>query len=184
MITPDWRIAILSDANDSNGKNLSQAFTNGAHFYCGLCRSVYPPYPIPGYPLSMEIVSNSTPADLESVLEYFRTWHVKTIYVAPPVDNDELLQALSQAGFGLMAGRKPPQGLQSGWIVSLVDQNPIPMVLALFPEMVAGNGGKSIELMLEMQDVDSSLFTPGKQSVAEDLLTDLLGGFVGVRTEP
>jgi len=100
------------------------------------------------------------------------------------VDSDELLQALSQAGFGLMAGRKPPQGLQSGWIVSLVDQNPIPMVLALFPEMVAGNGGKSIELMLEMQDVDSSLFTPGKQSVAEDLLTDLLGGFVGVRTEP
>jgi hypothetical protein len=51
-ITQDWRAGVISLAGDATAR---LGFTNGVYYFCGLCRPAYPPFPNPGYPLSVEL---------------------------------------------------------------------------------------------------------------------------------
>jgi hypothetical protein len=178
VVTADWRVGVVSEADSVEGKTARQAFANGVYYFCGLCRSVYPPYPIPGYPLHMELVSGAGQADWDAVIAYFKEWQVQTVYVPSLLDIEPLLRALSQAGFNLIADQPPPAGLQMKWVASIRSGDLIREVTNLWPELVSGQGEATINLSISITDANPDLFSPGRQKLINEMLADLLGGFI------
>ena len=58
VITRDWRVGVIAQADFETGEALRLGFNNGVIFYCGLCRPVYPPYYT--YPVYSELPLNSS----------------------------------------------------------------------------------------------------------------------------
>jgi len=61
VISDDWRIGVISPSDSASGQASRLGFINGAIFYCGLCRPVYPPFI--QYPQYAEIPSGAGEAE-------------------------------------------------------------------------------------------------------------------------
>jgi hypothetical protein len=178
VVTADWRVGVVGEADSAEGKTARQVFANGVYYFCGLCRSVYPPYPIPGYPLHMELASGAGQAEWDAVFAYFKEWQVQTVYVPSPLDIEPFLRALSQAGFNLIADQAPPVGLETRWVASIRSGDLRKEVTDLWPKLVSGQGGATINLSISITDANPDLFSPGRQKLVNEMLADLLGGFI------
>jgi hypothetical protein len=184
IITPDWRVGVFSDADSPEGVTDRVGFQNGVYYYCGLCRSVYPPYPVPGYPLYWETTVNAGQVAWDAGIAYFQDWQVKTVYIGKGLESDEFLQYLAQAGFNLIAGRQAPQGLQQNWVASLVSGELDLILNDLWERMLVGENGVRESLSLEVADVNAGLFSPGRQALVNQVLSDLQDGFIGTGVSP
>jgi hypothetical protein len=178
VVTTDWRVGVVSEADSVEGKTAHQAFANGVYYFCGLCRSVYPPYPVPGYPLHVELASGAGQSEWDAVIAYFKEWQLQTVYVSSPLDIEPLLRALSQAGFNLIADQQPPAGLQMKWVASIRSGDLKREVTDLWPKLVSGQGEAIINLPISITDANPDLFSPGRQKMVNEMLADLLGGFI------
>ncbi|MEA2008447.1 MAG: hypothetical protein U9O54_04960, partial [Chloroflexota bacterium] len=58
MITPDWRVGVISLAEDEAAAAAREGFIAGAIYFCGLCRPEYPPFF--EYPLFVELASGAS----------------------------------------------------------------------------------------------------------------------------
>ncbi len=103
VITKDWRVGVISQAETAAGKAARQGFINGVVFYCGLCRPIYPPFY--QYPVYTEIPPGAA-ADVQQVaVDTIVNSAVQTVYVAPEVAEDALLESLAAAGVRIIGGR-------------------------------------------------------------------------------
>ena len=180
VVTTDWRAGVIIPAGSSVGEVIRESFANGMYFFCGLCRSVYPPYPIPGYPLFYELSPGATLNDWQAGIDYFKEWQVQTVYVSKPVDEDPLLTALAQAGFNLITARKPPTGMEASWIASISSGDIGGKIRALFPKLLGGEGGQSIVLAPVIEAANPDLFSPGRQNMVEVMIADLTAGYIDI----
>lgn len=183
-VTEDWRVGVLREAGTANGKAALNGYTNGVYFFCGLCRPVYPPFPIPGYPLSWELPAGSGAADWDPALAYFQEWNVKTIYVADPLATEPLLDSLAASGFNLIAGVTPPAAAGTAWVATVGSADPLQAIETLWPDLLAGQGGKQLDLALSISHANPSLFSPGRQEYVARMLADLQGGFIDTGVDP
>jgi hypothetical protein len=181
-ITQDWRVGIITEGGTEAGKAARLGFTNGVFYFCGLCRPVYPPFPIPGYPLFYELPGGAGPAEYQAALMYFKAWQVGTVYVYPGVATDQLFAALAQSGINLIGGSPPPSNLKDHWVASIGAEGPVETVRSLWPELLDGKGGANQDLKLVIQDANPELLSPGKQHLAENMLSDLLAGYIDTGT--
>ena len=177
VVTTDWRIGLVTQVGDEKNNAIKTTFDNGVSYFCGLCQAVYPPYPIPGYPLYYEY--SGAPGDLDALILYFQEWQLKTIYLSPPLEqNEDLLKALSQADFQLIAERLPLEGLQADWVASLVTADLNQAITDLWPKLMKGEGGAEINLSLAVVPGNVELFSPGRQTLVNQVLEDLLMGYI------
>lgn len=174
MMTPDWRIAVLSLSDTLPGKAASQGFLNGAIFFCGLCNPYYGP--IVDYPLSAERAAAASLEEWQAAVNFLKDKAVQTVYVFPGMDRLEVYEMLAQAGFNIIGGGKPPQaGIK--WAAS-VEAVPEAAVLDALPDILAGKGGTILPMPYVIQNVDEALFSTGKQQRAMEILADLINGFI------
>lgn len=184
LITADWRVAVVSEPGTLAGVVARQAFTNGVTFYCGLCRPPYPPFPAGGYPLSVELSPGASPSDWQATLTYLSSWEVGAVFVQPELAEQGFLNVLAQAGFNFILAGSAPAELEANWAASLGYTDALADALALWPDLVAGQGGQRIDLPLGFSYVNPDLFSPGRQRLAESILADLLAGFIGTGVDP
>lgn len=177
-ITTDWRVGVLSEAGTGAGEAASQAFANGVVFYCGLCRPAYPPFPIPGYPLAAGLPAGASQADWQAAVDSFKVWQVETVYVYSSAPNGDLMSFLANAGFRLIASGAPPAGAGEQWVASISGGDLLPAIGKLWPELVSGAGGQQVALPLALENVNPKLLSPGRQRLVENMLADLLDGFI------
>ncbi|MDD2696455.1 MAG: hypothetical protein PHD58_11080 [Anaerolineales bacterium] len=183
-VTEDWRVGVVSEAGTPNGKAARNGFTNGVFFFCGLCRPVYPPFPIPGYPLTWELAAGGGGADWEAAMAYFKEWSVKTIYVADPLAEAPLLDAMAASGFNLIASPAPTAATQSVWIASVGSADLLQAVEALWPDLLAGKEGARLDLTLAITHANPALFSPGRQDYVAHMLADLQQGYIDTGVDP
>lgn len=176
VVTPDWRVGVIADAGSVEGKAAQNAFANGVRFMCGLCQPLYPPFPIPTYPLTWQLTSASSPGDVDAAIAYFKEWAVKTVYLHRP--QEEWLSAFGSAGFNLIAATPPPQGMNAQWVVSLQSVDLAQETRALVEELLEGKGGQVRSASLTLTNVNEQLFSPGKQAYVMEMLNDLLAGLI------
>lgn len=182
VVTADWRTAVVADAGTIEGKAAQNAFINGVRFMCGLCQPLYPPFPIPTYPLTGQLGSGATQQEIDSVTAYFKEWGVKTVYLYRP--SESWISAFGAAGFNLIADSPPPPGMESQWVVSLESGNLSEEVNALLPSLLAGKGGQMRSVTLNLTHPNAQIFTPGKQDFVDEMLQDLLAGFIDTGIDP
>lgn len=183
-ITPDWRVGVVLPLDSPEKAALQTGFENGVYYLCGLCRPVYPPFPLSGYPLAVELPLNSEPADWQSTLTFFSTWQVETVFVPADLASRGLLNSLAEAGIQLIGMEAAPGISESAWVASIESQDPISRLPDVWVKFIAGEPGEVIELPLVLRDINPELLSPGRQQFVEDMMVDLFAGYIGTGVEP
>ncbi|MGB9672826.1 MAG: hypothetical protein ACPL3P_01690 [Anaerolineales bacterium] len=173
-VTPEWRVGVVADNSSIEGKAAQNGFANGVKFMCGLCQPIYPPFPIPTYPLALSLNAASPQADIDAGIATFQEWGVKTVYLYHPTA--ELLTAFGAGGFNLMSDQAPPENLKGQWIATLQGGDALQELQTLLPALLSGKGGQVLNAELTPTNINEDLFSPGKQEFVNDLLQQLLAG--------
>ena len=170
--TPDWRIGVIS-LQDSTSE---LAFTNGAVFFCGLCRPPFPPFV--QYPLTATISggAGNWQAAIDSM--FTEGAEVRTIYVAPGAESEALFNFLAEKGINIISTQPPPQGLGDHWLVSLIQADVATSLKTMWASLISPDPATPIFPSSIFQNVNAANFSTGRQRLAQNLLDDLENGVV------
>ena len=168
---------------DGNAEALRalEAYTNGKTYSCGICRPYYYlPY---DFPQSIPIPDTEPPENYGGYAVYLiQQREVDFIYVYPDIAIPELLAYIGSSG-AVQVGSAAQGTIPLYWAASL-SPDTIGAIQAAWPNLVNGQGGQSVQSPLALTDVDPSLFSPGKQAQAEQVLADLLAGRISPYNVP
>lgn len=188
LISSDWRVGIISTADTPSGTAERNGFLNGAVYYCGLCRPIYPPYYDAGgnilsYPTYVELPSSASPEALLQAAQMMVDRHAEIVYVSPGAGSEEMLQMLAEAGVTLIAESEPPAGTGSQWaatirpgLLNTVDE----MLAALF----AGRTGEKGSPVFELMHTNPDYLSPGKLDLIQRVSSELTAGYIDANPEP
>jgi hypothetical protein len=175
MLTPDWRVGAITLSDTPEGRAARSGFLNGAVFFCGLCNQSYPPFY--DYPRYVELPGSASSAEWQAAANHMIDYFVETVYVAPGAGDPAMLATLAAAGIKLIGSGLPAEAIQANWILSF-SSDPLAQVQAVLPQILAGEGGQNLPLPLELTQVNPDLLSPGKQTLVEQVLADLLAGYI------
>jgi len=173
LITDDYRIGMIYPDGNADALSALEAYTNGKTYFCGICRPYYYlPY---DFPQSIPIPTTEPVENYGGYAVYLiQQREVDFIYVYPEIATPELLAYIGSSG-AVQVGNTPEGGLPLYWAASLSPDTGGAIQQA-WPNLVAEQGGQTIQSPLQLTDVDSSLFSPAKQAQAEQVLAELLAG--------
>ena len=183
VVAPEWRVGVISTSDTPEGVSQLQGFLNGAVFFCGLCRQTYPPFN--SYPMYVEAPSGSSPQEWQTVGDILIDQAVQTAFIAPGVSDEDLFEHLASAGINLIGSVPPPPGLRDQWIAT-IGGDIISPIQAIWPDLIADQGGASLPALLTVTHINPDLFSPGRQRLVDNLIVELSSGFIdtGVVTSP
>lgn len=175
MITEQWRVGTISVEDSQDGQDGRVGFQNGVKFFCGLCRPASPPFY--EYPLFVGLPAGASEAEWRALGDFMVDRAVRTAYIQPQADGEDLLRYLAQNGVNILGGVPRPDGIQDHWVASLRTDIKA-AYLDYLPRLLAGQTGISEPLLLSITDVNPDLLSPGKQRFAEEILKELQAGFI------
>jgi hypothetical protein len=181
LVTSDWRVGVISTSDDPSGKANLQGFLNGAVFYCGLCRPAYPPFV--QYPVTAELVSGAGADDQQAAADSLIAQGVTTVYVAPGAGDESLLQYLAGQGVNLIGGVTPPQGIQGNWIAT-ISGDWQEGVRQAWEVALGRQTTQGASLPLTITNVNETLFSIGRQRLAEQTRDELASGLIETGIDP
>jgi hypothetical protein len=179
MLTPDWRIGVISASDSAAGLAARNGFLNGATLFCGLCN----PYhgPIVDYPLYIELPAAASSAEWQSAAQALLDKAVETVYLAPGVADPEMLSLLAQNNVRLIGSQPMPAGLQAHWVAAILPSDA--GLYPFLPGLLAGKSAGQVTLPLDFFDIQAA-FSPGKERLARQYLADLLAGYIDTGVDP
>ncbi|MDI6769366.1 MAG: hypothetical protein QMD04_06795 [Anaerolineales bacterium] len=180
MLSPDYRVGIITQ-DSPEGLLAEKAFTNGFHFFCGLCQQAFPP--IYNYPVHLEIKTDVPEDQYPAYADVLVRYQVEVAFVYPEIATPDLLDYLFQKNIKIIGESMPFADLLPAWIVS-IQPNGIPAIQQIFPDLVAGKGGQNISIPLFLTDINPDLLSEGKQRLVEEILSDLQAGYIDPGVKP
>jgi len=180
MLSPDYRVGIITQ-DSPEGLLAEQAFTNGLHFFCGLCRQAF--LPIYSYPVHLEIETDVPEGQYPAYADVLARYQVEVAFVYADIATPDLLDNLFQNEIKIISETLPSEDLRPGWVVS-IQPEVISAIQKIFPDLVAGQGGQNLSTPLLLADINPDLLTEGKQRLVEEMLSDLQAGFIDPGVNP
>lgn len=173
MISDDHHIGMLLPRGNAAAQGAAVAFANGMAYYCGLCQPFYYlPY---GFPQFQDIPTDEDKSRYPAYADVLIIQHkVDTVYLYPDIVVKQLTDYLSQTGTN-MIGVSVPNPKPGTWIMT-IQPDEVKAVNKAWPDLIAGRGGLNVQSPLGLGDVDSSVISPGKQRLIQQVLDDLLAG--------
>ena len=181
VITEDWRVGVISESGVGRGQAARLGFQNGARYFCGLCRPVFPPFE--NYPLFVQVPTGASTPDWLAAADLLFEKGVKTIYLAPGIDQAPLREYLAENGV-LIIGSAPRGGFPETHWAAGVHSAPEMALFDLWPALSAGNPPEPRLLPLVIADVNESGISPGRLEFIEALVPDLQSGIVDSGVDP
>lgn len=177
MLSADWRVGVISLSDTVEGRAARTGFLNGVIFFCGLCRPAHPPFY--EYPLYIELPSTATTVEWQEAANYMVDHNALTVYVYPQAGDEAMLSVLATGKVNIISSGVPPQAALSSWVVSLTT-DPLPLIKNQVEGLLDGSitGGQSLVVPIQFTQINPLLFTPGKQRLAGQTLSDLQAGFI------
>jgi hypothetical protein len=177
MLSYDWRAGVISLSDTVEGRSARTGFLNGEVYFCGLCRPAHPPFY--EYPMYFELPTTATSVEWQEAANYMVDHQVETVYVYPGVGDASMLSILANAKINIISDGNPSQGAQSSWVVSL-SSDPIPLIQEQVTGLLNGSisGGQSLAVPIQFTQINPLIFTPGKQKLASQAVSDLQSGFI------
>jgi len=179
MLSPDYRVGILTQEDNPSALAAEAAFINGVHFYCGLCNPAFAPFY--GYPLHIEIPANTPEGQYPAYANGLARYEVAFVY--PDIAAPDLLDYLYQKDIKIISESLPLEDLRPDWIVS-IQPEVISAIQKIFPDLAAGRGGQDLSTPLLLTDINPDLLSEGKQRLVEEVLSDLQAGFIDPGANP
>ena len=181
VVTPEWRVGVLSTSDNPAGVAARNGFLNGVVYFCGLCRQTFPPYE--DYPLYVELPAASSQVEWQSAVDTLRDQLVKTVYVVPEAADQALLTYIAEAGINIIGNGQPPEGIRDHWVAS-IKPDYLQALQQAWPELVNGTGAAELPTTIEIDAVNASLFSPGRQMLVDEFLNDLQNGYIDTGVDP
>jgi hypothetical protein len=175
LITDDYRIGMMMPKDNPDAIRAFNSYASGMTFYCGTCRPFYYlPWAFPQY---IEIPASEDPNNYDAYSDVLISqYKVRTIYLHPDIAIQDLVDYVGTTG-ALMIGLHTPEQLPAGWVMT-IQPDVIKAIQNAWPQLLAGQGGITIQSPLGLSDIDPDLLSPGKQRLVEKMLLDLQAGFV------
>ncbi len=183
LVAPEWKVGILSRKDTPGGDAAVTAFGNGFTFYCGSCRNPLFPQPAGIYPVIVRIPTDAKPGEYTAYADLLLHNAVKVAYVYPEVATSELLGYMSQNKMLLIGQSRPGEEVRPHWIAS-IQPDTVSAIKNIFPELIAGHGGKVLPTPLFLTDVNPDLLSAGKMRLVQDVLNGLQNGTIGTGVIP
>lgn len=181
LVGYDWRTAGLLPSDTPLGGVLSDAFRNGQLFLCGTCNTYYAPYA--RFPLVKALPSASSPQDWQTAMQELALSYVYSVYVAPEAASPELYSYLITLNCPITGGVLPPDEVRGLYAASVHSDVSSPL-RDLWGDLLAGQGGKTINADIQISDVNPDLLSPGRQLQTEKMIADLTGGWIDPFSPP
>jgi hypothetical protein len=108
---------------------------------------------------------------------------VRTVYLAPGAGDETLMAYLADAGVYLIGSGPPPDELRDHWIAS-VRADYVRVLSDSLASLAGWRGGFTLPVSIVVEDINQELFSPGRQLLVENLLPDLLNGFIDTGEDP
>ena len=175
MITPDWRIGVISVADSEVGQLARKSFITGAKYYCGFCSPTYPPYY--EYPLYVQLNTGATADEWQAAADFLLQRGVLTVYVVSGAGNDVLLKYLALSNVQIIGGDTPPDDIREAW-VAILGFSVLDAFYTFWPEFVAGADGQVVSVPLSISDINANILSPGKQRLVEEILIEVQEGSI------
>lgn len=175
MLTDDYRIGMLMPKDNNDAIRMFNAFSNGMRYYCGLCRPYFfLPWSFPQY---LEIPPDEDPNNYDAYADILILQRkVGTLLIHPAVQTQELVDYVGTTGV-YMIGISPPQQRPAGWVMT-IQPDTIKAIQAAWGQLLAGQGGITVQAPLGLSDVDPSLLSPGKLRLVQTTLDNLQAGLI------
>jgi hypothetical protein len=171
-----------SGALFSDSDTLSQdIFSNGGHFFCGLCSPSIPPYV--RYPMIASQAAGSSPAAWQAAFDQMYVNGVRVLYVAPEAYSPELFTYLVSKEIILYGSQPPLEEARSRWAATLLVDGLSPL-REIWSELLAGKGGKIVYGGVRFADVQPAFITPGKMEYFQKLVGLMRAGLLNPQTIP
>ena len=175
MLTDDYRIGMLMPRDNSDAVRMYNAFSNGRKFYCGFCRPFY--YYDWAFPQFIDIGADEDKAAYGAYADVLmQRYKVRTILIHPGIYTQELVDYIGTTGTS-MIGTISPEQRPAGWIMT-IQPDTIKAIQTAWPQLLARQGGISVQSPLGLSDVDPSLLSPGKLRLVQKTLDDLQAGLI------
>ena len=185
LLTEDYRIGMIMPKGNADAQQAAVAFRNGMAFHCGLCRPIFfPSFCLVEnlqscYPQFVEIPTDEDPARYGPYADYLILQReVDTLFVYPDVADPDLLTYIGTTG-ALLIGTATPDERPGGWVMT-IQPDVIQAIQNAWSQLVAGQGGVTVQSPLGLSDVDPNLLSPGKQKDAQDMLDKLQQGLINI----
>ncbi|HCC78605.1 MAG: hypothetical protein A2X25_09825 [Chloroflexi bacterium GWB2_49_20] len=170
LLSPDFRVGIITQKDTPDGILAYDAFVNGVTFFCGLCNPQFPPWY--EYPVHSEIPTDIPEGQYRFYADPLKDYMVEFAYVFPAVATEDLLDTMSQYGLNIISQARPSDRLEANWVVS-IQPKVVPAIQAIWPDLVAGKGRQDLSLPLFLEDVNPDLLSEGKQNDVQQILDRL-----------
>jgi len=182
MITDDYRIGMIYPDGNAEALNALEAYTNGKTYFCGTCRPFYfLPYE---FPQAIAVPETESPENYGGYAVYLvQQREVDFIYVYPDLATPDFLAYIGSSAGAVQVGSDPGNSPPIYWAASM-SPDTIGAIQAAWPNLIAGQGGQTVQSPLTLTDVDESLLSPAKQAEAEQVLADLLAGRISPLSVP
>jgi basic membrane lipoprotein Med (substrate-binding protein (PBP1-ABC) superfamily) len=182
LVTPDWRVGVISISDTTEGIAARAGFMNGVVYFCGTCRQIFPPFfdsenQLIQYPLFVELPAGAAENEWISAADILISRGVETVYVYPGAGGQGLLGYLAEADVRLVGGIQPAESLSKNWVAS-ISPDPNYSLYKLIQKALQGQEIPKNTTALQINHVNSDLFSPGRQKLAESILADLLAGYI------
>lgn len=175
VIAPDWRAVAILPLDLPNSPLIEETFLNGGHYFCGICNSVYSP--IIRFPIVERLSQNSDAATWQAAIDEMLKNIIYVAYIAPESSSPEMLVYLAQKGLVLVGGETPPDEVRHRWAATVLLDVVSPL-RELWPDLVAGQGGKVLSSRVVITDINEDFFSPGRQRFVEKMKENLESGRV------
>lgn len=169
LVTSDYKVAGLIPSDIPLTAEAQNAYVIGARFYCGLCKSQYPPYN--AYPQLHTLTLGSDAAALQNAAENLYNLGVEVVYVHGGLVRPELLTALENYGIEVVGGARPDMP-RNNW-VGTVMVDPSPALTAIWTAVMAGSGGQQAPGAIVLLDMDAGLISEGRMRMFDEMKNDL-----------
>ena len=177
VISTDWRSAALLPDSPAS---LQQAFLNGGSYWCGRCAPIHGPIVI--FPLVSALPANSSLGAWQDALTRLKASILETLYVDPTISSPDLLKLLGGQTMILVGGQTPAdETLRQHWAATVSSDVMAPLS-DLWPGLLAGKGGQSAAARVTLSDVNPALFSPGRQSLTQQVINSIAAGTLDALT--
>ncbi|MHC1783001.1 MAG: hypothetical protein AB9891_09650 [Anaerolineaceae bacterium] len=172
LVAPDWRVGGLLPSENAA---LEDAFINGGQYWCGRCGQNNPPFT--EFPATQTLLADSTPMEWQTAVGELLKFNTEVIYVSPEATSPELLVSLAGLNLSFVGSQTPPDQVREKWVATLT-QDVTGTIRSIWPELIAGHGGKTYDVALEVTDINEFYLSPGKVRLIEETMAALTGGFI------
>lgn len=157
----------------SENSDQTTVFKNGAKYFCGICNALITP--LNQYPITKELSQTSQPADWVAAFDEINLSTILYVFVPPQAYSADLFNHIAQTNVKVIGISTPPAEAQAIWAGTFLIDGITP-IKDIWNDVVAGNGGKTINASLYLADVQNGLISSGRQMLLQQVISELQAG--------